>query len=176
MRRAGRLGPLAAPVCSKNCADYDPAVGCYRFCPSAPRVLSSEKDADPVEPLIAPLVFELKRLAVFHPCWSCEGHNDDAGNLLKIPRVWFYADSVVHLRVLANAVAGMHGARMLSTCWQVAVTHSDNDNPDTTFSLEPAADGGGKSLQELQRDARVIADNLEPRFREAGASLLQPAR
>jgi len=51
----------------------------------------------PIESGIAPLVFELKRLGVFEPCWSCEGHNDPGGNLWKIPRVWFYCDSVVQV-------------------------------------------------------------------------------
>jgi hypothetical protein len=40
-----------------------------------------------LEPLIESLDFELKNL----PVW-------------KIPRIWFYADSVEHIRTLADAV------------------------------------------------------------------------
>jgi hypothetical protein len=171
VKRARKLGPLPPPVCSRRCADYDPSIGCYRFCPSAPRRLSSDANS-PVEALIAPLVFELKRLGVFHPCWSCEGHNDEAGNLLKVPRVWFYADSVVHLRALANSIERLFCARRLSTRWIVVLTHSDPDNPDTTFSLEPDLAGANLKLQNVQDGARAIAESLEHDFQTACAQLV----
>lgn len=159
VRRAHALGPMPDPICCAHCADYRPPAGCHRYCPAAPRRLSSEGERSPVEPLVAPLVFELKKLGTFHPCWSCEGHADEAGGLQKIPRVWFYADSVVHIRSLAEAVHRLFAAGRLSARWQVVLTYSDPDNPDTTFSLEPepAAD---LVLPALQRDLRVMADEL----------------
>ncbi len=159
VRRAHALGPMLDPVCCAHCADYRPPPGCHRYCPAAPRRLSSEGERSPVEPLVAPLVFELKKLGMFHPCWSCEGHADEAGELQKIPRVWFYADSVVHIRCLAEAVNRLSGASRLSARWQVVLTYSDPDNPDTTFSLEPASTGG-VALPALQRDLRVMAEEL----------------
>ncbi len=163
VRRAHALGPIPDPVCCSHCADYAPSARCHRYCPAAPRRLSSEGERSPVEPLVAPLVFELKKLGVFHPCWSCEGHVDQAGKMRNVPRVWFYADSVVHVRGLAEAVTRLLNARRLSARWQVVLTHSDADNPDTTFSLEPelAADN---SLDLLQADLRVMADELGPTF------------
>ena len=112
-----------------------------------------------MEPLVAPLVFELKKLGVFHPCWSCEGHTDQAGALSKVPRVWFYADSVVHIRGLAETVNRLFNAGRLSVRWRIVLTHSDAENPDTTFSLEPEPSADG-SLNSLQSDLRVMADEL----------------
>jgi len=116
-----------------------------------------------VEPLVAPLVFELKRLGVFYPCWSCEGHADQTGKLRTIPRVWFYADSVVHIRGLAEAVNRLFNEHRLSARWNVIVTYSDADNPDTTFSLEPQATTEF-SLNGLHGDLRVMSEELEQTF------------
>ena len=100
---------------------------------------------------------------MFHPCWSCEGHTDQAGELSKIPRVWFYSDSVVHVRALTDAVDHLYAARRLSTRWHLVLTYSDATNPDTTFSLEPelAADS---PVSALQGDLRIMADTLGREF------------
>jgi hypothetical protein len=175
VRRAHALGPAPDPVCCPHCPDHKPAAGCHRDCAAAPRRLSSEDERSPVEPRVAPLVFELKKLGVFHPCWSCEGHADAAGNVWKIPRVWFYSDSVVHVRALAEALDRLYAARRLAGRWQLVLTHSDAANPDTTFSLEPepAAD---QSLSKLQADLRVIADELGRQFWLVCDALTPPAR
>lgn len=172
VRRAHALGPLPEPVC---CPDYRPAAGCHRHCPAAPRRLSSEGELSPVEPLVAPLVFELKRLGVFHPCWSCEGHADATGAVRNIPRVWFYSDSVVHTRALADAIDQLHGARRLSARSHLVVTYSATDNPDTAFSLEPepAAD---LPLRGLQADLRVMAEDLARQFWSSCDALAAHAR
>jgi hypothetical protein len=170
VQRARKLAPVPDPVCACNCPDYDPAVGCQRFCQAAPLRLSSDP-LSPLEPLIAPLTFELKRLGVFYPCWSCEGHNDQAGQLWKLPRVWFYASSVVHIRALGEALDCLLMEKRVSARWRVVLTHSDGDNPDTTFSLEPEPGGDGQRLADLQADARAIAEGLDGHFRDACARL-----
>jgi len=171
--RARKLTPVPEPVCTCDCPDYDPAAGCHRFCQAAPLRLSSDPSS-PVEPLIAPLTFELKRLGVFHPCWSCEGHNDTAGRLWKLPRVWFYANSVVHIRALGETLDRLFTEKRVKTRWRVVLTHSDSDNPDTTFSLEPES-RDGQVLAELQADARTIAESLHGHFWDACARLQQLA-
>jgi hypothetical protein len=162
--RIRRDGPRRDPVCIDSCPDYDLAVGCRRDCAKAPARLSSDPDRFPVEPKIAPLVYEIKKLGVFHPCWSCEGHNGPSGELWKMPRVWFYADSVVHLRALADAVNEMSVQGLLSTRWQVVVTFSDEGNADTAFSLEPGVDAHAVGLDRLQSDIGVISEKLEAEF------------
>ncbi len=157
-------GMDGVPVCSPDC----PKAGleyCSRHCPDIPRVLSSDPENHPLESRIAPLVYELKRLEVFDPCWSCEGHNGAEGALWKIPRVWFYCRSVVHLRVLADALKELHLDQRLSVAWRVVLTFSDGDNADTTFSLEPGSLAPGPAaprppLAALQRDVDTIAGHL----------------
>ena len=133
------------------------------FAPQTPRRLSSEGEQSPVEPLVAPLVFELKKLGVFYPCWSCEGHADQNGKVRNIPRIWFYAHSVVHIRGLADAINRLFNAGRLSTRWQIVLTHSDADNPDTTFSLEPEP-APAVALDTLQADLRAMSDELAATF------------
>jgi hypothetical protein len=163
VRRAHALGPAPDPVCCAGCPDYTRSAGCHRDCAAAPQRLSSEGERSPVEPRVAPLVFELKRLGVFYPCWSCEGHPGAAGEAWKIPRIWFYSDSVVHVRVLSEAIERLYAARRLAAHWQVALTHSDAANPDTTFSLEPDSPSD-QPLSRLQGDLRILAEELGGQF------------
>jgi len=175
LKRARELGPLPEPVCRPRCPDYKPSTGCHRHCAAAPTRLSSEGERDPIEPLIAPLVFELRKLGVFYPCWSCEGHTNAAGELWRIPNVWFYSDSVVHVRALADVVSHLYAARQLSARWHVVLTYSDAANPDTTFSLQPDP-AAGSSLGALQRDLQVMAGELGHRFWRACDALEAQAR
>jgi hypothetical protein len=146
-------------VCGPSCQRAGP-FKCSRDCPDIAKALSSDPERFPLETRIAPLVFELKRLAVFEPCWSCEGHNHPDGTLWKLPQVWFYCRSVAHLRVLGEGVKGLHVAEKLNVPWQVSVTHSDGDNTDTTFSLHPNIDLDTTNLGALQKDIDTIAAHL----------------
>ncbi len=154
-----RSDTAGIPVCAPDCPHASPE-RCSRHCPDIPTMMSGDPVNHPLESRIAPLAYELKRLEAFHPCWSCEGHNDPAGKLWKIPRIWFYCNSVVHLRVLANAVKELHLAKKLSVPWRVVLTFSDEDNADTTFSLEPSLDHERPLLPALQRDIDTIAEHL----------------
>jgi hypothetical protein len=86
------------------------------------------------------------------------GHTNQAGDLWKLPRIWFYSDSVVHVRALADAIDRLYAAR-----WRLVLTHSDAANPDTTFSLEPEP-AAGSVLSALQADLRVVAGELARQF------------
>lgn len=154
-----RSDSAGAPVCASDCPKAGPE-RCSRHCPDIPAMMSSDPEKHPLESRIAPLAYELKRLGAFHPCWSCEGHNGSDGKLWKIPRVWFYCASVVHLRVLAAAIQELHLAGRLSVPWRVTLTFSDNDNADATFSLEPNLDQERPGLTALQRDIDTIAEHL----------------
>lgn len=150
---------VGEPVCGAACVKSE-SFDCVRTCPDIPRAMSSDPDNFPLEPGIAPLVFEIKRLEVFEPCWSCEGHDGPDGTLWKVPRVWFYAESVVHVRVLSESLAELRFARRLNADWHVAITHSEKSNADTTFSLEPSLGGTPVSLRDLQADIETIAASL----------------
>jgi hypothetical protein len=123
--------------------------------------MSADPDRYPIEAGIIPLVFEMKRLGLVRPCWSCEGHLHLDGSLWKAPAVRFYAKSMVHVRLLASGLDRMRHAGKLGVPWRVAVTFSDPDNPETTFSLEPVlAFETRPSLPALRDDVAEIARSL----------------
>ncbi|MBT5047769.1 MAG: hypothetical protein HOM58_04645 [Rhodospirillaceae bacterium] len=156
-------------VCGETCAFACPQCGstacqctCSPDCAEASRALSADPDHYPIEPGILPLVFEMKRLGFFRPCWSCEGHLGTDGALWKLPRVWFYCSSTAQLRLLGDGIKDLQLEGKLSAQWHIVVTFSDSDNPDTTFSLEPADHTKDAALLPgLQNDALVIARSLE---------------
>lgn len=121
--------------------------------------------AYPIEPLIAPLVFALKRSGCFEPCWSCEGHADAAGAMTRAPTVWFYCAATA-LRLFAGGI----GKLRLNAPWRVVVTHSDNDNPEPTYALEAAHEGF--ALSQLQSDIAAIARALPDMLRQEAQGLL----
>jgi len=154
-----RQGPVCTPDCT--CAKFQ---HCSRTCPYIAQTLSSDPVKHPLEHNIAPLAFEIKRLGIFTPCWSCEGHNDQHNKLLKMPAVWFYAHSVTHVRVLGDSIGDMYYAHRLSSPWHVRLCFSDPGNVNTTFSLEPAPYNGEITLPKLHNDIRQIAEELEDRM------------
>ncbi len=176
----GRVcGEICTIKCGR-CGSISCQCMCAPDCPDAPKHLSSDPDKHLLERGIAPLVFEMKRLGMFRPCWSCEGHVNAEGSLWKLPRVWFYCDSVINVRLLAEVVCKLKTTERLSVPWQVVVNFFDPDNPNTVFSLEPVPLTGDKgTLSALQSDAVEIAKSLEPVIskhalrlqRECGAQL-----
>ncbi|MEZ5994547.1 MAG: hypothetical protein R3C25_02235 [Hyphomonadaceae bacterium] len=174
LRRAAAGAGVEQRVCGAHCVTPCRQCGgkscqcaCSPFCPDAPRTLTSDP-VFPVEPLIAPLVYEMKRTGFFEPCWSCEGHAGTDGRITKMPAVWFYCEGMASLRLLAGALSKLR----LNARWRVALTYSDTDNPEPTFALEPA-DAGSVTLAALQADATAIARALPEIFR-AEARMLTP--
>jgi hypothetical protein len=170
---AGRVCGDACNVTCGHCASTQCQCLCSPYCPDAARALSSDPQLHPIEPAIVALVYAMKRLGLFGPCWSCEGHTGPDGALWKLPTVWFYSDATAHLRLLADGLAKLRSTGRLSTPWRVAVTFSDPDNPRTTFALEPAPAGADPSptLAQLQRDADEIARALQSMMAEGGLAL-----
>lgn len=149
------------PVCAPDCANAATR-GCSRFCPDIPHMLSDDPAKHPIEPKIAPLVFELKRFAVFRPCWSCEGHTDKDGKLWKLPRVWFHVASVAHVRILADGLSDLYMQKKLCVPWQmVIVTSVALENAEATFSLQPDLSDSAPGIAELHQDIDTIAANLQ---------------
>lgn len=168
----GRVcGPACASICPK-CGQTNCRCACAPTCEMAPRTLSSDPDNNPIEAAVVPLVYELQRLGLAEPCWSCEGHLDPRGALWKLPRIWFYCDSPARLRLLADALDTLATEKRLSTPWRVGVAPSERDNPDTIYQLEPSFDPGVSGrLSDLQRDIATIADNLDRVLRRAADSV-----
>lgn len=168
----GRICSSFCNVRCTHCGSLSCQCMCSPNCPEAPKALSSDPDNFPIEPGITPLVFELKRLTFFEPCWSCEGHNDKSGKLWKTPAVWFYCSSMLQLRLLNDAIKSLEHAGHLTTRWQITITHSDPENPETTYALMPAAlSPKGVTLADLQADTSAIAAALHKTLRTQAAHL-----
>ena len=171
-------------VCGAHCTIVCPQCGstacqcrCTPGCPDAPATLSSEPEAYPIETGAVPVVFEMSRLGMFRPCWSCEGHLDPQGALWKLPAVCFYCDSLVHVRLLGAGLARLSTDGTLKAKWQVVITFSDPDNIATAFSLEPKQPiDAGIGLEELRADFATIARALQGLMKQEARGLKASAR
>lgn len=171
-KHLGMLATMAGeawPVCGPRCPSAI-ARDCHRGCPDICLALSDAPKEYPLEAIIAPLVYELQRLDGIRPCWSCEGH-ERFGDLWKVPQVWFYADRQIHLRVLADAVTALNLQGALRVDWEVAVTYSDPDNPETTYTLRPKQNQAVLVLSELQADVASLAEAVVELCREQALNL-----
>lgn len=169
---AGQTGRVCSDHCvvvCRSCGATGCKCACSRFCPQAPGALTNDPNY-PIEPAIAPLVFEMKRLGLFEPCWSCGGHAGPQGEVWKTPAVWFYVSALTHVRLLAGGLAKLEAAGRLSAHWRIAITFSDPDNARPTFSLEPAL--CTLTLEQLQRDVYEIASALPDLIVSEGKALL----
>lgn len=164
MAGRGLDGRVCSQFCTIKCTHCG-AISCQCMCsptcPEMPRTISSDPERHPIEPAVAPLVFAMKQLALFQPCWSCEGHLGLDGTIWKIPRVWFYCGSVVAVRLLSDGLRSLEQAKKLHAPWQVTVTYSQADTAETTFSLQPTLPlDDAEKLPALQEDIASIANNL----------------
>jgi hypothetical protein len=135
--------------------------GCSLDCEHAPAMLSSEPEEFSIEPGIVPLVYALASLGTCPPFWSCEGHLDQSGTVSRIPRVWFYVRDLSYPRLIQDYLMALAGKKKLNYSWYVCVTHSDGNNIDTAFSLEPNVTmNEDLDLNRLRSDVRIISDNF----------------
>ena len=156
-------GSRTAP-CQAAC-QVDPQ-DCSRHCSGIPTAMSSQPNEYPIEEKIAALVYELGRIGVFQPCWSCEGHLDSNGVLWKLPQIWFYADADLHVRLLADCLRMMAANRITAAEWEIALTRSALDDPETTYCLKPVIQKD-TTLPLLQSDIVKLSEQLETKLVEA---------
>ncbi len=151
------------PGCDIRCAQCGSiscTCSCAPDCADAPQQMSSDPEKHPVEAGIVPLVYALNELRVFHPCWSCEGHVEDDGRLIRPPHVWFSVRTTVYLSLINHCLFHLHFEKKLSRDWQIKVVDW-GQTEDSGFSLEPVTAKGEKiDLAALRRDVRVIAEGL----------------
>jgi len=173
----GRPCGTGCRVRCPTCGATDCRCACARTCGNIPRALSSDPDTLPIETGIAPLVYEMNTLGVFRPCWSCEGHLDSDGAFWKPPRVWFYCGSPVHVRLLSDTMEELRIRKVITVPWRVRVTFSDDDNPETTFSIKPeTAHLARVELSDLQADIAAIAEHLGPVITEQALKLTRKTK
>ena len=56
---------------------------CSPQCEYAPRQMSSDPDKYPIESGVVSLAYAFYTMRVMMPCWSCEGHVSDDGEIVK---------------------------------------------------------------------------------------------
>lgn len=134
--------------------------GCSASCADAPRQMSSEPEAHPIEPRIAPLVYSLYALRVCHPCWSCEGHYDARGELGRLPSVWFRTSTAAYPALIAECLWQLRYADKTASSWRVAAV-ALGDPLDAAFSIEPdLRHADAPALSVLHRDVAAISTAL----------------
>lgn len=144
--------PHKSPTC---------ACGCKPGCAQALQKMSSDGERFPIEEGIAPLVLAFLQLREFTPCWSCGGHEAEAGRDARPPRLIFYTRSTLYPALIAEAVSALLFRGKLACPWEVVVTPVGN-MLDATYTLQPnLAAGEDPTLVQLKVDARTIAENLE---------------
>jgi hypothetical protein len=150
------------PECRLPCPTHSSSTcccGCTADCPDAPRQMSIEPDLYPIETGIAPLVMEFYALRLCPPCWSCEGHIDEAGKLKRLPRVWFHCREISYLGLIADRLFRLRFERAIGQPWQVRTELDDTKSAgETIFSLEPALRPGA---------ALIIANGFADAIRKA---------
>lgn len=152
------------------------ACGCSPSCADAPRQMSSEPEAFPIEPRIAPLVYSFYALRVCRPCWSCEGHYDARGELGRLPSVWFRTSAAVYPALIAECLWRLQYSDKTASSWRVAAV-ALGDPLDSTFSIEPEfrhADAPALSL--LHSDVAAISAALVGEMRRIAKLVLRERR
>ncbi len=145
---------------------------CSPHCPIVRTVLSCDEQS-PLEARVAPLVYGLNALGVVQTTWSCEGHENECGELQRLPRVWFYSPSVAYVGLVHDYVYGLHLRLLLGREWRVTTVGQINSLECPLFALEPGEPSvnsrkepelKGKStsaLGELHRDLSQLAKSFE---------------
>lgn len=149
--------------CSKACScshSVSCKCDCSIACAFIGEHLTSDKDKFPIETKILPIVYTLSEMNVCQTCWSCEGHNDANGNIIKLPQVWFYTNSMMLLRLLSDSMASFSGKGVIYD-WKISSAYTARDCEYNAFSLQPDLSfTPNAELLYLQKDIAVIAQEL----------------
>lgn len=134
---------------------------CSSRCPYISKQMSSEPEKYPIEAQVAPLVYAFYTMRLMMPCWSCEGHLNQQGELSKFPRVWFYSTSHFFPKLLAQYVGQLKGIHKTNCTWTVRVLSFSQSMFSTTYSLEPNESEAERTpLAALRQDMDVIGRDL----------------
>ena len=109
-----------------------------------------------------PLVYALTSSGVFQPFWSCQGHADANGEVYRLPQVWFYANSQVHVQLLIKTLSALTAQQVLApdSNWQINLTYSD-DELLPAYSLAPHPTASTvPDLVGLQQEIPIIAEQI----------------
>jgi len=94
--------------------------------------------------------------------------------VIKIPRVWFYARSTLYPRLIVEHTEDLKFKKKINNSWTVKVL-SWGTGLDTRFSLEPDVDIDSDKLNlvTLQREAAIIAASLSDGIKSGAMQYLK---
>jgi hypothetical protein len=122
--------------------------------------MSIEPDRYPIEPEIVAMVFSFNCLRVCPPYWSCEGHLFPNGKIFRVPQVWFHSRTSIVPKLIGDFLSTLRVRHAIRNPWHVCLTFAEGRFA-TGYSLEPdCKEIDSPDLPALQRDARIIAENL----------------
>ncbi|MDH5545711.1 MAG: hypothetical protein OEZ43_08965 [Gammaproteobacteria bacterium] len=143
---------VVCPSCGAKSCDCQ----CNMDCSGIARAMVAEPDRFPIESQVLPLVYAIATNSPWQPIWSCEGHAQQDGELLRHPQVWFYAEN--HIRIdSVKQVLDQLGAQ-LKAKWRVEFSELRQNTP--VYILE-AYDSESVALKDMQRDIQLLAKHLD---------------
>lgn len=154
------------PGCKEKCSCSKKSktccCNCSLHCINAHKYLSSEPDKYPIEKHVVPLVYGLTTLRVVETCWSCEGHEEEKAQPMKIPQVWFTAPSGTYAELIAQHLAALHTKKQLRYGWEIVINPYNPGGGGTTYVIRPAFSDISRTLIliDLQSDLLMIADGF----------------
>lgn len=155
----------------ENCEQHVPD-DCSPSCDNVQTSLSSDPGRHPIESKVAPLVFELSSLRVIQPCWSCEGHFNQDGELWKLPQITFYSLSPIYPQLLIAHINELKLNKKLSYEWHVVLTNFGRPW-HMSYSLEPNLNNvSDPHLGKLQIDLGTISKDLHDKVKIIAKNVL----
>ena len=140
------------PTCGETSCDCQ----CHIGCEGIATAMVAEPERFPIEGKVVPLVYAIATIPHLQPIWSCEGHAQQSGDLLRHPQIWFYAENHQHIDeiedVLGRLESQLHGR------WRLQFSEMRNNTP--VYILE-AFESEDVPLEGMQSDITLLASQLQ---------------
>jgi len=158
----------------------DPSItstaNCSIDCPEAAMKMSSDPNNHPIESHAVPIVYSIYTLRLLMPCWSCEGHENDKNELIKMPKIWFYSVSPFYAKLIAQSLSSIKYKNKLHYDWVVKILPFSQSMFTLTYAIEPELGSNDVfMLKTLHQDMRTIGENLNTSVLSDARKYLQHA-
>jgi hypothetical protein len=148
-------------------------------------MLSSEPAQFPIEPHVVEIVYELNALGLVQPYWSCEGHLNELGEVVKLPQIWFYSCDVAYTDLLVAHLEALKFRRAIKYEWQIhCLGQVAGPKDGTTYCLGPVQRllpskdvvSGATLLEGLRSELLTIAGGLQEHLRSLAQEVVDKIR
>ena len=159
------------PPCPNCQQSIDQRNDCSPNCHNAASALSIEPEKYPVEEFAMPLVFELTTLRLVQTCWSCEGHANFNGDIIKMPRISFYAVKPIYAQLISQYITRLYIKKHLNYPWEIALTDYGRKF-DITYTIKCDTSFERPELQLMQNDLLNMANNFSQQIKIFAQNML----